>query len=215
MEDCVMGSIRVRKETEKLFVDFRYRGERCREHTALNDTPTNRRKLEKLLRHIEAEIAFGTFDYGRYFPNSILSPRFTSNGQGLAAISRVREAVASSAAVRLVESMPFREFANEWYSQYEIEWRRSYRPTVLGALHQFELFGAAEAFAFAALLIAAGFTAPAGVVVLLLGTVAYGLVKHRARRHWFRETFALVEAQIRRTIARPPAALTHDDARPA
>jgi integrase len=131
-----MGSIRVRKETEKLFVDFRYRGERCREHTALNDTPTNRRKLEKLLRHIEAEIAFGTFDYGRYFPNSILSPRFTSNGQGLAAISRVREAVASSAAVRLVESMPFREFANEWYSQYEIEWRRSYRPTVQGALDQ-------------------------------------------------------------------------------
>jgi hypothetical protein len=85
----------------------------------------------------------------------------------------------------------------------------------LVALNQFELFGAAEVFAFAALLIAAGFTAPAGVVVLLLGTVAYGLVKNRARRHWFRETFALVEAQIRRTIARPPAALTHDDVRPA
>jgi hypothetical protein len=83
------------------------------------------------------------------------------------------------------------------------------------ALNQFELFGAAEAFVFAALLIAAGFTAPAGVVVLALGTVAYGLVKHRARRHWFCERFALVESQIRRTIAHPPAALTHNDTRPA
>ena len=85
----------------------------------------------------------------------------------------------------------------------------------LVALNQFELFGAAEAFAFAALLIAAGFTAPAGVVALLLGALAYGLVKHRARKHWFREQFALVEAHIRRTIANPPAALTDDHARPA
>ena len=84
----------------------------------------------------------------------------------------------------------------------------------LVALNQFEL-GAAEVFAFAALLIAAGLTAPAGVIALLLGAMAYGLVKHRARKHWFCEKFALVEAQIRRTIAHPPAALTDDHARPA
>src|ERR1700674_159379 len=80
----------------------------------------------------------------------------------------------------------------------------------LVALNQFELFGAAEAFAFAALLIVAGFTAPTGVVALLLGAMAYGLVKHRARKHWFREQFALVEAQIRRTIANPPVGLADD-----
>jgi hypothetical protein len=82
----------------------------------------------------------------------------------------------------------------------------------LVALNQFELFGAAEAFAFAALLVVAGLTAPAGVVALLLSTLVYGLVKHRARKHWFGEKFALVEAQIRRIIAQPPAALTHDHA---
>jgi len=76
----------------------------------------------------------------------------------------------------------------------------------LVALNQFELFGAAEAFAFAALLIVAGFTAPAGVVALSLGATAYGLVKHRARKRAFCKTFALVEAHIRRTIAHPPAA---------
>lgn len=74
----------------------------------------------------------------------------------------------------------------------------------LVALNQYELFGAAEAFAFAALLVAAGFTAPAGVVALSLGAIAYGLVKHRARKRTFCEKFALVEAQIRLTIAHPP-----------
>jgi hypothetical protein len=85
----------------------------------------------------------------------------------------------------------------------------------LVALNQFELFGAAEAFAFAALLIVAGFTAPAGVVALLLVTMVYGLVKHRARKRRFGEKFALVEAHIRGTIVHPPAALTHNDAPPA
>ncbi|HUH92296.1 MAG TPA: hypothetical protein VL742_04015 [Casimicrobiaceae bacterium] len=71
-------------------------------------------------------------------------------------------------------------------------------------LKQFELFGATEAFAFAALLVAAGFMAPAGLVILSIGTIAYGLIKDGARRHRYRQAFALVEAQIRRLTAHPP-----------
>jgi hypothetical protein len=74
----------------------------------------------------------------------------------------------------------------------------------LVALKQFGLFGAAEAFAFAALLVAAGFTAPAGLAMLSIGTIAYGLIKDRARRHRYRQALALVEAQIRRLTAHPP-----------
>ena len=85
----------------------------------------------------------------------------------------------------------------------------------LVALNQFELFGAAEAFAFAALLIVAGLTAPGGLVALLLSTMVYGLVKQRARKRSFGEQFALVDAQIRRTITHPPAALTDDHEQPA
>ena len=65
-----MGSIRARKESGCLFVDFRYRNERCRELTALTDTASNRKRLEKLLEKIEADIASDTFDYRRYFPTS-------------------------------------------------------------------------------------------------------------------------------------------------
>jgi hypothetical protein len=80
----------------------------------------------------------------------------------------------------------------------------------LVSFNQFELFGAAEAFTFAALLIVAGLTAPAGLVALLLTTLVYGLVKHRARKHWFGERFALVETEIQKTIAHPPVALTDE-----
>ena len=44
-----MGSIRKLEKTGNLFLDFRYRGERCREYTALPDTAANRKRLAKLL----------------------------------------------------------------------------------------------------------------------------------------------------------------------
>ena len=71
-----MGSIRARKESGCLFVDFRYRNERCRELTALTDTASNRKRLEKLLEKIEADIASDTFDYRRYFPTSRNAAKF-------------------------------------------------------------------------------------------------------------------------------------------
>ena len=65
-----MPSIRSRTDNGLLFIDFRYQGQRCREQTLLPDTPTNRKKLEKVLAKIEAEINAGTFVYANYFPNS-------------------------------------------------------------------------------------------------------------------------------------------------
>lgn len=59
-----MANIRTRRETGCLFLDFRYRGVRCREQTALQDTPANRRTLESLANRIKRELAKATFDYG-------------------------------------------------------------------------------------------------------------------------------------------------------
>ena len=71
-----MGSIRRRTDNNLLFLDFRYRDIRCREQTALPDTAANRKKVQKLLDRIEADIAAGTFDYRRYFPASKNAARF-------------------------------------------------------------------------------------------------------------------------------------------
>ena len=72
---------------------------------------------------------------------------------------------------------------------------------------QFELFGAAEAFGFAVLLVGAGLIGLAGLVWLLVGSSAYGLVKWIARQERYRETSASIETKICRCIAHPPAAL--------
>jgi hypothetical protein len=60
-----MGTVNERGN--KLFLDFRYRGVRCREYTKLEDKPANRKRLKILMERIEAEILLGTFDYAEYF----------------------------------------------------------------------------------------------------------------------------------------------------
>jgi len=65
-----MVKVRARPETGNLYLDFGYRGQRCREQTALPDTPTNRRNVEALAKRIERDIRQGRFDYTRYFPDS-------------------------------------------------------------------------------------------------------------------------------------------------
>ena len=69
-----MGAINIR--SGRIQLDFRYRGTRCREQTKLADTERNRKRMEKLLDRIDAEILLGTFEYGKYFPNSRRASQF-------------------------------------------------------------------------------------------------------------------------------------------
>lgn len=71
-----MAKVRARPETGTLYLDFFYRGIRCREQTALPDTTENRRKVQVLLNRIEKEIAQGTFDYAVTFPSSPRASQF-------------------------------------------------------------------------------------------------------------------------------------------
>jgi hypothetical protein len=49
-----MATINVRKEASKLYIDFRYKGVRCREQTRMSDTVQNRRRLKRLVNRIDA-----------------------------------------------------------------------------------------------------------------------------------------------------------------
>ena len=55
---------RVDQRFPRLFFDFRYKDERCREYTKLPDTPANRKRAKLILERLEAEIVLGSFDYG-------------------------------------------------------------------------------------------------------------------------------------------------------
>jgi integrase len=134
-----MGSIRVLPPTKKLFIDFRLSGKRCREYTSLDDTPANRKKLEKLLERIEAEIKLGTFDYAKTFPGSRAVPKFSADSvppMGTVSAPAVLVNSQCAAGAPTVVSLPnFREFAALWVSENEVSWRRSHRRTISDILN--------------------------------------------------------------------------------
>ena len=112
-----MGSVRARPDTGTLYLDFRYRGRRCREQTGCADTPVARRALERQLDRMTSEIKSGTFDYAAYFPDSRMAARLAS------------------------ENAPppiptFAEFAATWVRESEVTWRRTQRRTVNDILNR-------------------------------------------------------------------------------
>lgn len=126
-----MGSIRRLESKGTLFLDFRYAGQRLREYTALPDTPTNRKRLQKALDRIEAEIALGSFDYQKTFGKPLPVKK--------SAAAAADEANASEAVTRTsATGTPlFREFAEQWFDEAQVSWRRSYRITQRGALDKY------------------------------------------------------------------------------
>lgn len=127
-----MGSIRVRPETGKLQFDFIYRGQRCREQTALADTAENRKRVKKMLDRIEAEIMTGTFDYARHFPASKRAAQF-------AAVTASASPPHLYGGLQSPSTPLFRDFAEQWVSQFGVDWRRTYRKTMRGILERYLL----------------------------------------------------------------------------
>lgn len=119
-----MGSVRVRESTQKLFFDFKYRGKRCREQTALDNSPANRKKLQAILKRIEAEIILGTFEYHKYFPDSPRAQEFTRQAE----LQRARAAH---------DTPLLSDFSKTWLDEMRIQWRRSYISTVEGTLENY------------------------------------------------------------------------------
>lgn len=125
----------IRANNGKLFWDFRFRNHRCREYTLLDDTPDNRRKMEKVLKKIEGEIEAGTFEYRRHFPNSKLAARF-DEGRELVAASSPEVLKAAVGTPPAQETPLFKDFAKTWFGELSIGWRRTYQETVQSILDQ-------------------------------------------------------------------------------
>ena len=128
-----MGSIQTRKENNRLILDFYYRSIRCREQTALPDTPANRKKVQKLLDRIEGEISLGTFDYQRYFPSSRNAGKFKLSPMA-SAVQALDAAVTGNAQTVHVQGNAntplFKEFADTWFNEKSVEWREPDRKGV-------------------------------------------------------------------------------------
>lgn len=141
-----MGSIRARLETGTLFMDFKYQGKRLREQTTLSDSPSNRKRLQKALDRIETEIALGSFDYAKTFGKPLPLPTDAdSSANGSATLPQSTQSTQSQPGQAVgfngqsVVTPTMAEFANQWYAENEVSWRRSYRVTQRGVLDKYIL----------------------------------------------------------------------------
>lgn len=133
-----MGSIRLRPDNGNLFFDFNYLGKRYREQTALKDTKANRKLAEAALGRIEADIASGRFDYSKYFPNSKNVNLAIQNIFG--ETPKINASAEFSAITKEVIQTPlFSAFANTWFEETKISWRRTYIRTIRTTLDKYLL----------------------------------------------------------------------------
>lgn len=143
-----MASIQIRKETGCLILDFYYQGIRCREQTSLTDTPANRKRLEKLLTRIEEEISLGAFDYARHFPSSKVAKKFACTPmadavKSLGTVLAGGDVPISNGVENGLDTPLFKDFADTWFSEKQVEWRQSYQASIKEVLdrHLIPKFG--------------------------------------------------------------------------
>lgn len=147
MAGTAMASIRARKDNGLLFFDFRYQGKRYREQTLLNDTKSNRKKMEEVLTKIENDISEGIFDHQKYFPKSNSNHHSSSQNviaEAVAGTLPAPQTAAISQVQSIIQTTPlFEVFAEKWFDECKIGWRRSYIETMRNTIdkHLLPYFG--------------------------------------------------------------------------
>jgi len=134
MVASLMAKVRARAESGALYLDFFYRGVRCREQTTLQDGAENRKRVQALLNRIEKEIAQGVFDYAANFPDSSRVALFATALPGERPIAKAQSDKApiraSSPSSATINTPTFLEFSVSWRNEMTPQWRRLHRLSV-------------------------------------------------------------------------------------
>ena len=148
-----MSKIGIRPETNTLYFDFRVLGIRCREQTPLRDTKENRKKMQFVLDRLDQAINDKSFNYRDFFPESgrisafeaaqqkAGEPRSASPIGNTGLQPSLKPVFVSSFDTSQInpaslhsQTPLFSDFANQWYSEMEVGWKRSHRTTTRGVL---------------------------------------------------------------------------------
>lgn len=126
-----MAKVRARKDNGLLFLDFYYRGVRCREQTALPDTSENRRRVQSLMSRISKEIKQGLFDYAATFPESPRAAQFATPAAAVGGIFPTPPGGNPLPAAPAGPDTPtFSDFSVTWRKEMAPQWRRQHRNSV-------------------------------------------------------------------------------------
>ena len=138
-----MASVRTRKQTNTLFLDFYYQGVRCREQTALENTPENVKLVSTIAKRLDARILLGELDYEEFFPGSSNAIKFAdkkSSTESLTDEPNEPNAVTESTA------KTFKQYTDVWFLHKKVEWRHSHAKNIRSILNSslIKYFGAKE-----------------------------------------------------------------------
>lgn len=128
----------VRSSRGKLFLDFRTDNARQRTYTGLADTAANRQRLAAVMHHVDRALRAGEG------VQSVLQ------AFGLAAVGRdpfswptcplplhdIQVPATASGATPQSVSPSLLQFAEQWFSEFKVGWRKTYAVTVRGVLDQ-------------------------------------------------------------------------------
>ncbi len=82
----------VRPRGSSIIIDFTYQGDRCRESLRIRPTQTALKEANRKREAILYEIAMGTFEYSRHFPNSKKAYQYSNNKGALITIEQALKA---------------------------------------------------------------------------------------------------------------------------
>ena len=125
-----MAKVRSRADNGLLFLDFYYRGVRCREQTALPSTAENKRKVESFLSRNLKDIAQGQFDYAATFPGSPRAAKFPTLAAGNTSQTDATAQSVGNAREEVASTPSFADFSVTWRAEMAPQWRRTHRVSV-------------------------------------------------------------------------------------
>jgi integrase len=101
-------------------ISFEYQGVQCRERLRIKPTPENLKYAQRMKGTIEQEIAFGSFDYGKHFPESRHALKFSRDPSRLMLVGKLLTDWLAAARLRLEP---------ETYTDYAEYVENVWRPT--------------------------------------------------------------------------------------
>lgn len=121
----------VRESRGRLFLDFRLEGKRQRVYVKLEDSHANRAQLQRVARQVDAVID-ASGDVNALLASLGLIDDKDPGGQPYVAATPVARTTREGNSL----TPTFARFAEQWFTEFKVGWRKTYITTVRGILDQ-------------------------------------------------------------------------------
>ena len=128
----------VRTHRGRLLIDYRVDGQRVRHYTKLVDSGPNRMRLMRVAEAIDAALSEGTPIEVILAAAGLIQPTSQPSTSQAAQVPWINPVRSSADDAQLAITSPlFCEFAERWYAEFSISWRRTYAKTVRGIVDKY------------------------------------------------------------------------------